>query len=135
MSEWAELGTKTGQRGLLIASYQRLEKRLDGAMTAAAETVSVPAHLAPPGILQAKQLCHLHTQLSLGSSCHRQSLASMCSGFLWLYLALCDPVDCGLPSLSVMGGSPGENTEHTGQYWLSYPLEQYISCCPSCQLP
>ena len=49
MSEWAELGTKTGQRGLLIASYQRLEKRLDGAMTAAAETVCVPAHLARQG--------------------------------------------------------------------------------------
>ena len=26
--EWAELWRKTGQRGLLIASYKRLEKRL-----------------------------------------------------------------------------------------------------------
>ena len=26
--EWAELQRKTGQRGLLIASYKRLEKRL-----------------------------------------------------------------------------------------------------------
>ena len=36
------------------------------------EAVHVPAQLVPPGSLQAKQLCHLHTQLSLGHSYHRQ---------------------------------------------------------------
>ena len=73
MPELVELWRNTGQRGLLIASYNRLEKRL-GAMTPGAEAVRVPAHLAPPGSLQAKQLRPLHIQLSLGQSCHRQKV-------------------------------------------------------------
>ena len=60
-----------GQRGLLIASHKRLKKTSDRVITPAAE-VCVPVHLAPPGSLQSKQLCHLHAQLSLGQSCHRQ---------------------------------------------------------------
>ena len=72
MPEQAELQRKTGQRGLLIASYKRLEKKkTDRAVTPAAEAVRVPAHLAPPGSPQAKQLSHFHAQLSLGQSCHR----------------------------------------------------------------
>ena len=47
-------------------------KKTDRAITPAAEAVRVPAHLEPPGSLQAKQLHHLHAQLSLGESCHRQ---------------------------------------------------------------
>ena len=38
------------------------------------EAVCVPAHLATPESLQAKQLYHLHAQLSLGQSCHRQKI-------------------------------------------------------------
>ena len=67
--------------------------------------------------LQAKQLHHLHTQLSLGQSCPQQkkSLASMCARLLWLCLTPCDPVDCSLPGFSVReGDSPGKNT---GAYW------------------
>ena len=80
------------------------------------EAVSVPAHLVPPGSPQAKQLCHLHTQLSLGQSCHRQtSLVFMCSGSLQLCPILCDTVDCGWPGFSVKEeSSPGKNT---GVYW------------------
>ena len=44
----------------------------DRAITPTVEAVHIPAHLAPPGSPQAKQLCHLHAQLSLGQSCHRQ---------------------------------------------------------------
>ena len=36
------------------------------------EAVHVPAHLVPPGFLQAEQPHHLHAQLSLGQSCQRQ---------------------------------------------------------------
>ena len=40
---------------------------------------------------------------------------SMYAGSLWLSLALCYPVDCGLPGFSVREGcSPGK---HTGAYW------------------
>ena len=46
-------------------------KDSDQAITPAAEAVCVPAHLAPPGSPQTKQLRHLHTQPSLGQSCHR----------------------------------------------------------------
>ena len=69
------------------------------------EAVPVLAHLAPSGSPKAKQLHHLHAQLSLGHSCHRQkSLASVRTGSLWLCLTLCDPVDCGLPDFSVKEG-------------------------------
>ena len=39
----------------------------DRAITPAAEADQVPAHLALPGSPQAKQLCHLHAQLSRGT--------------------------------------------------------------------
>ena len=61
MPEQAELQRKTGQRGLLITSYNRLKKDSDRAITPAAEAVRVPAHLAPPGFPKAKQLHHLST--------------------------------------------------------------------------
>ena len=63
---------KTSQKGLLIASFQRLEKDSDRAITPAAEAVHVPAHFMPPGSLQPKQLFHLHAQPSLEQSCHSQ---------------------------------------------------------------
>ena len=59
------------------------KKKSVRAITPAAKAVCVPAHLVPSGSLKAKQLCHLHTQLSLGQSCHRQEkLASMPAGLL-----------------------------------------------------
>ena len=57
------------------------KKECDRDITPAA--VHVPAHLTLPGSPQAKQPCHLHTQLSLGQSCHRQKcLGPMCTGLL-----------------------------------------------------
>ena len=56
---------KTGQTGFLITSYQRF-KDSERAITSAAEAVRVSPHVVPPGSLQAKQLHHLHAQLSLG---------------------------------------------------------------------
>ena len=44
----------------------------DRAITPVVEAFCVPAHLAPPGSPQAKQPHHLHAQLSLGQSRHRQ---------------------------------------------------------------
>ena len=117
MPEQAELWRKTAQRGLLIASYKRLKKKTDRAVTPATEAVCVPEHLAPPGSLQAKQLHHLHAQLSLGQSCHRQkkkSLVFMCTGSL----RSCPTLQhCRLwPArlLCQRGDSAGKNT---GAYW------------------
>ena len=42
------------------------EKDSDRAITPGAEAVHVPAHLAPLGFPQARQVCHLYAQLSLG---------------------------------------------------------------------
>ena len=62
-------------------------KDSDGAITPAVEAICVPEHLASPGSLQAKQLYHLHTQLSLGQSCHRlkkkKSVVFMRTESLW----------------------------------------------------
>ena len=94
-------------------------KKTGRAITPATEAVCVPAHLAPPGSSQAKQLRHLHAQLSLGQSCHRPkkkkksciyacSVTSVLSDCLW---------PCRLwPArlLCQRRGSPGKNT---GVYW------------------
>ena len=125
MPERAELRRKTGQICLLITSYKRLEKRpiSDRPITPAAEAVCIPAHSVPPGSPQAKQLQHLHAQLSLGQSCHRQkSLASMHTGSLQSCPTLCNLVDCGLPGFSVREGIlQARILEHIGQYWSPYP--------------
>ena len=124
MPDPEKLQRKSGQRGLLITSYKRPKKDSCRAITPAMEAVCVPAHLALPGSPQAKQLCHLQTQFSLGQSCRREkSLVSMHTGFLWLCPTLCDTVDCGLPGFSVGGGEGGEvlqarKLERIGQYWL-----------------
>ena len=149
MPEQVEPQRKTGQRGLLIASYKRLEKTLsDRAVTPAAEAVCVPEHLALPGFLQAKQLLHLHTQLSLGQSCHRQkkkkkkkerkkkkSLVFMQAGLVWSCPTLCGPVDCGLPGFSVRGFSRQEYWSILANTGCHPLLKHYISCCPSRQPP
>ena len=93
------------------------KKDNDRAITPVVEAVRVLVHSTSPGSLQAKQLCHLHAQLSLGQSCHRQktSLVFMRAGSLQSCPILCDPVDCGLPGFSGREGvSPGKNT---GVHW------------------
>ena len=72
------------------------------------EAVCVPEHLSQPGSAQAKQLHHLHAQLSLGQNCHKQKKKKKKScayahGVAQV-LTLCDPVDCGLPDFSVREG-------------------------------
>ena len=82
-----------------------LKKDSARAITPVAEAVHVPALLTLPGSPQAKQLHHPHTQPSLGQSCHKlKSLASLRTGSLQWCPTLCDPVDRGLPSISVREG-------------------------------
>ena len=129
---------------------QEAGKKTDRAVTPVVEAVHVSAHLALPGPLQAKQLCHRYTQLSLGQSCHRKkSMSSMHARSLQSCPTLDDPVDCGLPGVSVRKwGSPRKNTGADWPILVAIPsqfssvarscptlLEDHISCCPSCQLP
>ena len=112
MPDLVDLQRKTGQRGLLIASCKRLENDSDKAKIPVAEAVCVPAHLALPGSLQAKQLCHIHTPLSLEQSCHRQEksciyahkVSSVVSSSL-------QPCRLWSTRLLYQGGSLGKNTE------------------------
>jgi len=50
---------------------QEARKDSDRSITPVVEAVPVPAHLAQPRSLEAKQLCHLHVELSMGQSFHR----------------------------------------------------------------
>ena len=97
-----------------------------------------PCTLCAAGSLQAKQLPHLHAQLSLGQSCHRQKrkscvyahrVASVMSNSLW---------PCGLwPSRLLCQGwlSREKYWSILGNTGCHIFLEHYISCCPSRQLP
>ena len=114
------------------------KKDSDRAITPVAEAVHFPKHSVLPGSLQAKQLCHLHTQLSLGQSCHRQKKPcvyacrvtlvasdSLQACRLWPARLLCQGVVFSWQEYwSVLA--------NTGCHTL---LEHYISCCPSHQLP
>ena len=60
----------TGQRGFLITRGPK--KDFDSAITPVAERQSVFFTLGASRAPQAKQLRHLHAQLSLGQRCHRQ---------------------------------------------------------------
>ena len=79
-------------------------KKKDSDRTTAptAEAVCVPAHLMPPGSPRPEQLRHLHTQLSLAQSCHRQKkkILCLCTRGRFVY-CLC-PI-------------------RVGKYWLPYP--------------
>ena len=134
MPEGAELQIKTGQRGLLIASYKRVEKRLMGhgfcragspynctlgtARVPVSDEILPPAHstLNAAELPQAKKVCIYACRATLVVSNSLQP--------------------CGLPGFSVREGVSRQ------EYWsvlastgLHTLLEHYISCCPSCQPP
>jgi len=114
-----------------LPATRGLKKDPDRAITPEADIVYFPAHLALPGSPQAKQLCHLHAQLSQGQSCHRQkSLVSKHAGSLWSCPTLCDPVDCGLPGFSIRGVLQARVLECIGQYWLPYPSRALFFLLP-----
>ena len=118
---------------------QDAQKKTDKAITpGAVEAVHVSAHLGLPGSPQARQLCHIHIQLSLGQSCHRQKKSCFYAGRVALVVA--DSVwPCRLwPARLLCQGGEFSRQE----YWSILAnicchtlLKHYISCCPSCQLP
>ena len=108
------------------------------AITPAAEAVRVLAYLALPGSLQAKQLHHLHPQLSQGQSCHKaKNVSYLCTqGHFGMSKSL-RPCRLQPARLLCQGGEFSRQ-----EYWSvlvntdchTFP-ECYISCCPSHQLP
>ena len=101
------------------------------------EAVHVPVHLARPGSLQAKQLHHLHAQLSLGQSWHRQkeSCTYVHRGTLVVPNSL-QPCSLWPARLLCQGGGFSRQ-----EYWSVLAntgcqtlLEHYISDCSSHQL-
>ena len=115
-----ELQRKTSQRGLLIASYKRLEKTLLGPNSCRGGSLC-PCTLGATRGPATKQLRHLHAHLSLGQSCRsKKSLVSMHAGSLRSCLTLCDPVDCGLPGFSGRGDLQTRILKCIGQYCLPY---------------
>ena len=137
MPELVELRRKTSQRGLLIASWK---KDSDRSITRAMEAVCVPAHLALPGSLQAKQLYPLHAQLSLGQSCHRRKRNSCVYTHRSLRSCptLYEAVDCGLPGFSVRGFSRQEDWSvlaNTGCHTLLLLLLSHFSRVRLCVTP
>ena len=70
-------GERLAKEAFWSPAKRGLKKDCDRAITSVAEAVRVPAYLVPPGSPQAKQLYHLHAQISLGQSCHRQKNSSI----------------------------------------------------------
>ena len=112
-------------------------KRTGRAITPAIEAVCVPAHLVPPGSPQAKQLCHLHAQLTLGQSCQRQKKKKNCLYVRRVASALSDSFrPCRLAyqaSLSLRGFSRQEYWSVLANTGCHALLEHYISNYPSHQ--
>ena len=77
MPELAEAMEKDWPKRPSDRQLQEARKKTDRAITPGVEAVHVPEHLALPGSPQAKQLCQLHVQLSLGQSCHRHKKCCM----------------------------------------------------------
>ena len=117
------------------------KKDSDRAITPVVEAVHVPAHLVPPWSPQAKQLCHLHAQLSLGQSCHRQKKSCVYAHRVTLVMSN-SLQSCRLWPARLIYREGGVGEFSRQEYWSILAntgchtlLEHYISCCPSCQLP
>ena len=109
------------KRPSLLAA-RGLKKDSDRAITPAAEAVRVPPHVAPTRSLRPKQLCHIHTQPSLGQSCRgKKKVRWLCMWGHFCHVQLCDPMDWGLSGFSVSGVLQARILECIGQYRLPYP--------------
>ena len=75
--EQVELQRKTGKEAFWSPATRSSIKDSDRVIIPAAEVIHVPEYLSPLESPQAKQPCHLHTQLSLGQSCHWQNVSSI----------------------------------------------------------
>jgi len=119
-------GERLAKEAFSSLSTRGWKKNSDRAIIPAAEAVRVPAHLTPPGSPQAKQLRHLHTQLSLGQSYHRQKTSTtgkkhVCRVASVVFKTLRPYRLWPSRLLSVRGVLQARILEHIGQYWFPYP--------------
>ena len=123
---------RLAKEDLLSSATRGLKKDSDSAINPVGEAVCVLAHLVLPGSRQARQLCHLHAQLTRAAT-SQKTLVSMHAGLLWQCLTLCDHVDCGLPGFSVREEGPlARILKCIGQYWLPYPSATAAKSLQSC---
>ena len=127
MPEWAELRERLAKEAFWLPATRGSKKGSDRAITPAAEAVHVPTHLALPGSPQAKQLCSLHTQPSLGQSCQGGKKSCVYAHRI-----------ASVPARLLCQGGGFSRQE----YWsvltntgCNTLLKHYISCCPSRQPP
>ena len=109
------------------------------------EAVHVPAQSVPPESPQAKQLCHLHVQLSWGQSCYKQKKKKknlhICTQDRFSNVHSLRPCRLWRASLLRQGRSPGKNTGvYIGQYCLPFwstivPVAQAASSSEYLVLP
>ena len=137
LSAWGcSYGEGLAKEAFSSPATRHSKKDSDGAITPAAEAVRVSAHVAPPGSLQAKQLCWLHIQLSMGQNCHGQKISCLfvprVTSILPSSLYTCRLRPARLLCQGVL---QARILEPVGQDWLPYLLEHYTFCCPSCQPP
>ena len=131
-------GERFAKETFLSPATRGLKKDSDRAITPVVEAVHVSTHLALPGSWQVKQLSHFHAQPSLGQSCHRQKMS--CIYARRVALVVSDSLrPCRLWPTRLLH-QEGEFSRQ--EYWSVLAntgchtlLEQYSSCCPSCQLP
>ena len=136
LNRWS-YGERLAKEAFLSTPTRGSKKDSDRTITPAAEAVCVSAQLALPGSPQAKQLCHLHNQLSLGQSYHRQKkvlclcsrVTSAVSDSATLQTVACQ---ASLSGRGLLQEEYWSILANTGCHTL---IEHYISCCPSCQLP
>ena len=129
-------GERLAKEAIWLPATRGLKKNPERAITPEADTGCVPAHLALPGSPQAKQLCHLHTRLSLGQSCHRQKTVLCLStqdlfGYVQLFVTLWTVACQASPSTEFSRQENWSVLASTGCHTLP---EHHLSCCPSHQL-
>ena len=120
LSSWIGGATeKDWPKRLSDCQLQEAQKTTDRAITPAVEAVRVPAYLVSPESTQAKQLCHLHVQSSLGQNCPRQKESCVCPCRVTLVVSKSlQPCRLWLARLLCHRGSLVKNT---GVYCLQLP--------------
>ena len=123
MREQAGLQRKTGQRGLFIASYKRLEKTTlighNSCSGGSLRPCTLGATRVPASQAAVPPSCSTLTGADLPQA-KKKSLASVCTGLLQSCPTLFNPVDCALPGFSVRGVLQARILERIGQYWLPF---------------
>ena len=121
-AEGAELCRKTGRKGLLIASYQRLEKRLSEGRNSCRGGSPCPCTLGAARVAAIQAALPPSRPTLTGAELPRQKkVLCLCAQVCFGRVQLCGPADYGLPGFYVRGVLQARILECFGQYWLPCP--------------